>query len=121
MRALSRITKEWLIIFTYASLFVILATAGFMVVFTNRHANVMYDQIADQATTKMSLLLDCYENTEHLQNLTTDKVFHPWTFKKQQEAQLRSESMAMERNLEEYEKNITYPAEKEQYRSLLDN
>lgn len=76
-KILKKITDNWFVFFGYFSLFLLTVIAALQIYDSNLKITDRYRDLANEANTKLTLLLKSRQNLSEIKTITIDKVFHP--------------------------------------------
>lgn len=113
-----RSANDWLVFFTYILLIILLGSAATVTITNSRKINKRYDKITDMINTKMSMLLSLRENSEIIQTITIDKVFHPKRIDKNKNQLLSDLTLKTNNYLKQFQKILNSENEKNAFNKL---
>ena len=119
-KALKKITDNWFVFFGYVSLFLLTIIAALQIYDSNHKITDKYKALANEANTKLTLLLQSRENLAEIKIITIDKVFHPSTVTPGKELRLIQLLKDNEHNLKEYKIHLEKGNEAVAFKNLED-
>jgi two-component system sensor histidine kinase UhpB len=101
-KVLKKVTDNWFVFFGYFSLFLLTVIAALQIYDSNLKITDRYRDLANEANTKLTLLLKSRQNLAEIKTITIDKVFHPSAVTPEKELKLIQLFNDNDNNLKEY-------------------